>query len=104
MNKKDALKNIPKVVENLKKYIHNLEEKGEAHLEAGFITVEYKGRLNKEAKESGVRKAFNAYGRRCNVLDSMTTNFNLTELHDNLVDYLKKYGLDDMFAITSRLI
>ena len=86
------------------KLIAKKEKEGTAKLAAGYIVVEYKGRLTEEAKYLGIEKGYNAYGRRCNILFTMTTNSNIEILEEAVAGAIKAFCLEKDYAVTSGLL
>lgn len=97
--------NAQKMLDDLSKHIKERENKQDGvQLEAGHIVIEYKGRLTKAMKEVNVKKEYNAYGRRCNVVGIFSTNSNLSECSEIVNSWIAKYKLNKLLVATSRLI
>lgn len=50
-------------------------------LSAGYLTIEYTGRLTPAVKAIGVKKDYNAYGRKCNIAFVTSVNSGINELY-----------------------
>ncbi len=70
----------------------------------GIVTIEYKWKLNKEAKELWVTKDYNAYGRQCNILAVKSFQTKLFDWEKMIESIISKYGLSDLLKTATRLI